>query len=108
MRAMAFASALCSPRRLLIAAGVAVLVIVVAAAIASHLLEPRVRQAVVSRLSTSTLKVTSVASRVGGAFVLANGILLMSSGDMLASLSDVMFAGNLTRTRPAPPCRATS
>jgi len=46
-------SVLCSPRRLLIAAGLAALVILVAAAIASRGFEPRVRQAIVSRLSTS-------------------------------------------------------
>ena len=46
-------SALFSPRRLLVIAGVATLVIVVVAAVASRQLEPRVHQAIVSRLSTS-------------------------------------------------------
>ena len=50
---MASTSVLFSPRRLLIAAGLAVLVVLVAAAIASREFEPRVRQAIVSRLSTS-------------------------------------------------------
>ncbi len=53
MRATASTSVLFSPRRLLIAAGLAALVILVAAAIASREFEPRVRQAIVSRLSTS-------------------------------------------------------
>ena len=46
-------SAIFSLRRLLIAAGLAALVIFAAAAIASRQLEPRVRQAIVSKLSTS-------------------------------------------------------
>ena len=52
MRA-ASASVLFSPRRLLIAAGLAALVILVAAAIASREFETRVRHTIVSRLSTS-------------------------------------------------------
>ena len=53
MRATASTSVLFSPRRLFIAVGLAALVILVPAAIASREFEPRVRQAIVSRLSTS-------------------------------------------------------
>ena len=53
MRATASTSVLFSPRRLFIAAGLAALVILVAAAVASREFEPRIRQAIVSRLSTS-------------------------------------------------------